>query len=124
MIQKHSHDTKILGSNGEQAVANWLIEKGFEILARNYLVRAGEIDVIARKNDTVVFVEVKTRNTQYFSLSQLITKSKQQKIGKAAQHFVLQNQLFNHVLRFDIATVLHNDGAFSIEYIENAFVPN
>lgn len=115
---------KALGSDGEAAVAAWLVDRGFKILAQNYLVRSGEIDVIAQKNDTVVFVEVKTRNTQYFSLSQLITKSKQLKIGRAARRFALENKLFNHVLRFDIATVLHSNGTFSIEYIENAFVPN
>jgi putative endonuclease len=123
-MTKKYQQLKALGSGGEAAVAAWLADQGFKILAQNYLVRSGEVDVIAQKGDVIAFVEVKTRNTQYFSLSQLITKSKQQKIGRAARHFALENKLFSHVLRFDIATVLHSNGAFSIEYIENAFVPN
>ena len=123
-MTKNYQQLKALGSDGEAAVAAWLADQGFKILAQNYLVRSGEVDVIAQKGDVVAFVEVKTRNTQYFSLSQLITKSKQQKIGRAARHFAREKKLFNHVLRFDIATVLHSNGTFSIEYIENAFVPN
>lgn len=113
-----------LGSQGEQAVAQWLIARHFTILAQNYRTKAGEVDLIARKSELVVFVEVKTRTTAYFNTSTVVTYGKQQKIARAAQHFVLHNRLFNHVLRFDVATLTREaNGSFAIDYIENAFVP-
>lgn len=123
MITSRNH-TQTLGQQGEQLVAQWLTARHFTVLAQNYRTKAGEVDVIARKGELVVFVEVKTRSTAYFATSTVVTYGKQQKVGRAAQHFVLQNRFVDHVLRFDIATLARQpDGSFSIEYIENAFVP-
>ncbi|MBS1987727.1 YraN family protein [Candidatus Dependentiae bacterium] len=116
--------TQTLGQQGEQAVTQWLLARHFTILAQNYRTKAGEVDVIARKGELIVFVEVKTRSTAYFATSTVVTYGKQKKIGRAAQHFVLKNRFFDHVLRFDVATLVRQtNGSFSIEYIENAFVP-
>lgn len=116
--------TTELGQQGEQAIAQWLTAHHFTILAQNYRIKAGEVDVIARNGELVIFVEVKTRSTSYFPISTVVTYSKQQKIGRAAQHFILKNRLFNHILRFDVATLVkQSNGTFAIDYIENAFVP-
>ena len=72
--------TKQLGNAGEQAVASYLEEKGFTVHQCNFATRRGEVDVIAGKDDLLVFVEVKTRQNEYFPLSQLITRSKQKRI--------------------------------------------
>jgi len=114
-------ETKILGNTGESIVAEFLKKKGFKLLAQNYCARCGEVDLIAQKDEYVVFVEVKTRKTNYFPTSTVVTYSKQRKIVNTAQWFVLKHQIRDKVLRFDIATVIYADSGYEIEYIENAF---
>ncbi len=114
-----------LGNQGEEAVARWLIENDFVILARNYQTRLGEVDIIAAKGDIVSFVEVKTRQSTYFPISNTITYTKQKRIARAATAFVLKNHIQNKVLRFDVATVTPSKtGSFQISFIENAFTMN
>ena len=113
--------TKLLGNNGELLVAEWLEKHGATILVRNFQTRVGEIDIIATKGDTVVFVEVKTRNKEYFPIAQTVHFGKQQKIIRAAQQFILANNLGNKVLRFDVATVVWDGNTHNISYIKNAF---
>lgn len=109
--------TKLLGNAGETSVIHILEKKGFRILARNYTIRAGEIDIIATKDNLIVFVEVKTRTHITFALSQVITPSKQRKIIVTAKHFLLSNSSYDKVCRFDVALV---EGQ-NIQYIPNAF---
>lgn len=59
-------DTKVLGRWGEERAAEYLAQKGYEIVQRNYSTRYGEIDIIARDKDILVFVEVKTKTDDYF----------------------------------------------------------
>ncbi len=113
--------TRTLGISGEQAVAEWLKNKNFKIVAQNYRTRQGEVDLIAQKDEFLVFVEVKTRNTAYFPISNVITFSKQQKIIKAAKYFILKNNIIDKVCRFDVAIVTTDPKGYNIEYIENAF---
>ena len=111
---------KLIGAQGEQLVATYLQKQGFIILARNFYIRGGEIDLIARKKNILVFVEVKSRSTQYFNTSEVITLSKQKKIILTAKYFLSQNtQLDDTIYRFDVALV----NAFNqkITYIPNAF---
>ncbi len=111
---------KYIGQEGEELVANWLKERGYKILVRNFRVRGGEIDIIAQKNEVLSFVEVKRRNTHYFSLSEVITLSKQRKIMHAARVFIARQQNLNLSCsyRFDVALV--EKGA-AIVYVEHAF---
>jgi putative endonuclease len=113
--------TKILGAQGEALVASWLENHDFTILARNYQTRCGEVDIIASRDDVVAFVEVKTRQHEYFPISQAVTWRKQQRIIKAANYFIVSRQLRDKVFRFDVATVIFEQGQHQIEYIENAF---
>lgn len=113
---------KILGNNGENLVANWLIRNGFEIIARNFSCKTGEIDIIAQKDEIVSFVEVKTRMHEYFPVALSVIPSKQHKIIKTAKFFIYKNRISDKVFRFDIATVVFNKDKFEIEYIENAFI--
>lgn len=110
--------TKLLGNVGEETIATMLETKGFCILARNYTIRAGEIDIIAMHNDLVIFVEVKTRTRHTFNLSQAINKSKQRKIILTAKHFLLHNNISSKTYRFDVAFI---EGE-KISYIPNAFL--
>lgn len=116
-------DKKLVGNTGEQAVEKWLTLNNFKVLARNYSIRYGEVDLIAQKDEVIAFIEVKTRKTEYFPISLVVNKSKQLKIIKAAKHFVLQNQIRDKVLRFDVATViLKENGNHVVNYIPNAFI--
>lgn len=118
------HARRTLGNQGESAVVAMLYQQGFIILARNYTTRTGEVDVVAAKQDVIAFVEVKTRKSVYFPISQTVTWRKQQKIIKAAKHYVLSHNITDKVLRFDVATVLAGNDKNNIEYIENAFAPH
>lgn len=118
---------KIVGSQGEQAVVNYLIKQGYTICARNYAIRAGEIDIIARKGETLAFVEVKTRTTAYFNLSEVIVPAKQRKIMYTARHYIFMNKIEDMVYRFDVA-LLHSKeniatepATWDITYIRDAF---
>ncbi|MFA6262890.1 MAG: YraN family protein [Candidatus Babeliales bacterium] len=113
--------TAILGAQGEALVASWLERQGFTIIARNYQTRCGEVDIIAARDEVVAFVEVKTRQHEYFPISQAVTWPKQQRIIKAAQYFIISKQLRDKVFRFDVATVIFQPEKHQIEYIENAF---
>ena len=115
-----------LGMLGEQSVAKFLINKNFKIITQNYKTKLGEIDIIAQKDDVLCFVEVKTRKKSYFPISNVVTWTKQQKIIKSAQLFILKNKIQDKVCRFDVATVIADQksfgqNSFDIEYIENAF---
>lgn len=111
--------SRSLGPLGEETVALYLKKEGFSILERNYRIRGGEIDIIARKNDLIAFVEVKTRLFESSRLSEVVTPSKQSKIIFTARYFLLRNQLQDVTFRFDIALVEGHD--LRITYIPNAF---
>ncbi len=113
--------TALLGAEGEALVADWLEKQGFTILARNYRTRCGEVDIIAERDEVIAFVEVKTRQHEYFPLSQAVTWPKQQRIIKAAKFYVIAHQIREKVLRFDVATVIFEHNQHKIEHIPNAF---
>lgn len=110
---------RTLGNRGETQVVEYLQSQGFTILARNYLIRGGEIDIIATKKELLIFVEVKTRTQQTHSLSEVVTLSKQKKIIYTAKHFSLTYGSLDKVLRFDVALVQGSDAI--ITYLPNAF---
>ncbi|MBU1008038.1 YraN family protein [Candidatus Dependentiae bacterium] len=122
------NEAQALGCTGESLVVRFLEERGYRVRAKNYLARAGsvclgEVDIIAEKDEFLVFVEVKTRKIAYFPISTVVTRSKQQRIIKAAKMFLAKHGLYyERVSRFDVATVVYSDtGEYDIEYIENAF---
>lgn len=111
-----------IGYAGETAVCKFLRKNGYEILKRNYTVRGGEIDIIAKKNDCVAFVEVKTRKLDAFqSGEEAVTKSKQKRIIKTAKrYFSLLDEPCSG--RFDVAVVEMSDEEIKkIKYYVSAF---
>lgn len=110
---------RTLGDAGEAHIANKLEARGFTILARNYTVRGGEVDIIALKDELLLFIEVKTRTRSDFALSEVITPSKQKKIIFAARYFLATNSISDKVYRFDVALVEGSNK--KITYIPNAF---
>ena len=116
--------SKLHGYAAESLVALHLEKEGFTILAKNYMSRLGEIDLIGLKKETLVFVEVKQRTKSYFDLSELVTPAKQKKIIATAKYFLLNNKYTDKICRFDVALL---EGALptpKITYIPNAFTEN
>lgn len=118
-------DRALMGKFGEDRICNYLIKKGYTITCRNYFSRFGEVDIIAENNDVIAFVEVKTRTTNCMvSGIEAVTKSKQKKIIKTAQDYLIKHSCEKQP-RFDIAQVeikLNEDKKLCrIQYIDNAF---
>lgn len=119
MADKRTH----LGLAGEQLAAEHLQRCGYTILHRNYRTRSGEIDIIARHRETVVFIEVKTRKNQLFgSPAAAVTLRKQVQISRVAQEFLQREGLIACPARFDVVSVLAASGkAARLEVITGAF---
>ena len=114
-----------LGSLAEDLALNYLINKGYKPLAKNFFCKYGEIDLIMQKNNIIVFIEVrcKTANSLYTPLES-ITKAKTIKIKKTADAFLAKNnKLSESLCRFDIISISHNGNKdeFSIDWITDAF---
>ena len=110
-----------LGKKGEQLAVDYLIEKGYTIVKRNYRFEKAEVDIIAKIKDTLAIVEVKTRSSTDFGNPQDFVKPKQIKnLVKAIDEYVTINQLEVEV-RFDIIAIVKEGSSFNIEHIEDAF---
>ncbi|MBL7151388.1 MAG: YraN family protein [Candidatus Omnitrophica bacterium] len=111
-----------LGRTGEEAAVDLLQENGYNIIARNYRTRLGEIDIIAYQKDTLCFIEVKTRSSGRFGLPQeALSKPKQRQIAKAALIFIKEKGLFNKKARFDVVSVIAWPKPAKINLIKGAF---
>ncbi|MDR1354508.1 MAG: YraN family protein [Oscillospiraceae bacterium] len=111
------------GRFGEQLIADYLKSKGFEILQRNYHSRYGEIDIVARDDVYILFVEVKLRRANgMVHPSEAVNAAKMKRILKTAESFLLNFELVRALQpRFDVAEVVTNAGTATINYIESAF---
>jgi len=121
MIEKNKRD---FGKEGEEIAAQYLLEKGFEIIKRNYQFSHGEIDIVAMDGDTLVFVEVKTRKTlEYGEPEYAINKKKIQQLKKMAELYLFDKQIEEADCRFDvIAIILGSENNPQITHYENAFM--
>jgi putative endonuclease len=112
-----------VGKQGEQFAVDFLKQRGYRILQRNYTQPYGEIDIIAQKNDLLIFIEVKTRtSSQFGSPLEAVTAKKQYQISRVAQTYLLAHKLTDMPARFDvIAVVLAGKKMVDIQLIKNAF---
>lgn len=111
-------NTKIYGVTGEQEAKNYLVKKGYKIVKMNFSCKIGEIDIIAMDKDTLVFVEVKARNTAMFGLPrEAVTAKKQYKIRRIAELYLQRYSTLDQKIRFDVIEILGD----KITHIENAF---
>ncbi len=115
------HFRSQLGREGELKTAQFLSKHGFTIVEQNYRKKHGEIDIIARKPQLLVFVEVKMRQHNYFDLSDVITSSKQRKIIAVAKEYIGRNGWQECAYRFDVALLQGTENNLELSYIENAF---
>jgi putative endonuclease len=110
------------GMQGQQDAEKFLQNKGYGILERNFRVRTGEIDLIARDKNYIVFIEVKYRSgVNYGYPRESVGTAKQRKIIKTAMYYIAVNELDNQDFRFDVMEVLSQGERVTINHIENAF---
>ncbi len=115
-------DHNELGRKGEDLAVEYLLLKEFEILERNYRYQKAEIDIIAKRGDTLIAAEVKTRSTPEFGNPQDFVKPKQiQQLVKAMNYYVEESGLDVDV-RFDIIAIVKNKAGQKIEHIQDAFL--
>ncbi len=111
-----------LGNLGEELATTHLIKKGYQILARNYVYLKGEIDIIARMENVIVIVEVKTRSTPDFGDPQGFLKPAQiKRLVDTADYFVKELKEEDLEVRFDIVAVIINKAGTRVEHLEDAF---
>lgn len=114
--------TKKRGAEGESLASEYLRKRGLNVIQHNYRVPCGEIDIICREQDCWVFVEVKRRQSSEFaSILEQITARQCQRIRRAAQYFLVEQQVNEYLakIRFDIITI--NDSQVTIEWYKDAF---
>ena len=108
-----------LGQSGEDAVARWYLDHGYEVVARNWRCRDGELDLVLRRSRQFVFCEVKARTTTAFGVpAEAVNRRKQARIRRLAARWLQDDAPVRAAsIRFDVASVL----AGQIEVIEGAF---
>ncbi|WKY48840.1 YraN family protein [Eubacteriaceae bacterium ES3] len=110
------------GNQGEALAAQYLINKGYQILESNYLKKTGEIDLIALDNETIIFIEVKYRDNLDFGYPrEAVTRNKQKKILKTALWYIKEKSLDMFGFRFDVIEIYFENSEQIINHFENAF---
>lgn len=116
--------SKLLGDRGERAAARYLRQQGWKILARQQSGPLGEIDLIARDGDAIVFVEVKTRTSDAAGEPvEAVTPHKQKQLTRVALAWLKQRRLLECRARFDVIAILWAEGSRQpeIKHYRNAF---
>ncbi|HEV3134028.1 MAG TPA: YraN family protein [Acidimicrobiia bacterium] len=112
-----------LGIAGEDAVAEWYEAAAYEVLDRNWRCREGELDLVVRRETTLVFCEVKTRaSTRFGAPVEAVTATKQRRLRTLASRWLAEHDARRRTLRFDVASVTRaSDGELVVEVLEGAF---
>lgn len=109
---------KVFGNIGESSAVHFLKEKGYQILHTNYTNKIGEIDIVAKEKNYIVFVEVKNRSSNKFGRPcEAVTPAKQKKIRRVASLYLMKTKNTESFCRFDVIEVLDGE----INHIVNAF---
>lgn len=114
-------NNKELGDKGEAIASDYLQKEGYQIEARNYRYSRNEVDIIARKNDLMIFVEVKTRTSTYFGYpEESVTRRKAELIMQAAENYIFENNWKGRI-RFDIIAIEFKENQHQVHYFPDAF---
>jgi putative endonuclease len=109
----------LLGRKGERIACRRLLREGFDILARRWRGRRGELDIVAFEDDLLVFLEVKTRSSaQYGEPWEFVDQQKQLILQRTAEEFIAEYDLGQYVYRFDVVSVIGNS---EVTLYRNAF---
>ena len=126
--QKNRPNTRTIGNHAESYALNYLLDRGLNLIKRNYHCKCGEIDLIMADKNIIVFVEVRYRkNTYYGSGAETIDFRKQKKLLASATHFLQNKRMLDRFCRFDVISVCQEQAVnnetknFQINWIPNAF---
>lgn len=112
---------KETGQRGEEFAALYFTERGYNIVARNWRCPTGELDIIMERDNTLVFVEVRTRSgKRYGTPEESITPAKQARLIELAQAYLQETEAPHLSWRIDVAAVRLGPGLPQINHIENA----
>lgn len=107
------------GLIGEKIAQGYLKDKGYEVINTNFYTKRGEIDIVAKKDNCIVFVEVKTRsNFEYGTPATAVNSVKKRHIKSAAKIFLQLNKMYRCDVRFDVIEVLFWRGKCKVNHIE------
>ena len=110
------------GEESESIAVSYLKKQGYKIIEQNYRTKLGEIDIIAKEKDTIVFIEVKSRKSKNFgSPKWAVTPKKQRKISMVALWYLKTTMQSNVKARFDVVSIISSHDKPSIEIVKNAF---
>jgi putative endonuclease len=115
-------EKKELGKRGEEVALRFLKKKGYRLIEKNYVCKMGEMDIIAKEKDTLVFIEVKTRTSALFGPPQLAVNAwKQRQLSKVALNYLNEKRLRDVKARFDVVAIVLEEEEEEIELIKDAF---
>ena len=110
-----------IGKQGEDKAVEYLKQKGYEIMELNYRYKRSEIDIIAQKENLLIFVEVKTKSYNTFGNPEdAVDQKKSDKIMEGADYYIEANDWHNNI-RFDIIAIHKQGNTFDIVHFEDAF---
>lgn len=112
-------NTRKFGIIGEKIAQGYLKAKDYDILKTNFYTKRGEIDIIAKKENCIVFVEVKTRSSLEYGIPAMAVDGlKKKHLKSSASIYMYQNQLYKHNIRFDVIEIIIQGGKCKINHIE------
>lgn len=115
-------NTRRTGDRGEEIALKYLTGQGYELVERNYRTRYGEIDLVLRQKNTLVFVEVKLRTgTGYGDPLESVTPRKQDQVRAVAEQYLDEVEPQFTDLRFDVVGIIVGNGKSTVSHVENAF---
>jgi putative endonuclease len=116
------HDNHVTGAAGEELAALYLEHEGMDILETNFRFGRGEIDLIAREGDTLVFCEVKYRRTDEFGPPEYaVTPHKQRQLRRLAEGYLALRRITDQECRFDVVAIRRENGLPRLHHLRNAF---
>jgi putative endonuclease len=111
-----------LGKTGEDLACRELERRGYAILARRYRQRGGELDIIAQDGATLVFIEVKARDSRAFGqAAEAVTPQKRRRITKLALGYMMRHHFTDRPCRFDVVSIHFDAGRPIVDLFQNAF---
>src|SRR4051812_36671480 len=110
--------SRALGAQAESRVAEFLRQKGYRVVDRNWTCRGGEIDLVCEHGDTLVFVEVRARTDDAHGTPlESVVDGKRRRLVRAAEIYLHQKKLWDRACRFDVVAISGD----AIEHVEDAF---
>ncbi len=113
-----------IGHTGEKIAVKYLKKHGYKIIERNFKLKCGEIDIVAKQGECICFIEVKTRTSNSFAEPyEAVDYKKQKKLYRLAEIWLSMHKLHNALCRFDIVSVLLKENCVicEIKLIKDAF---